>query len=94
MFRLNHGVELPSELPSSREKQSPFRNNADQLRSLEINSLIFSNSWRSLTVLNQTFAAHLLLWFRPKQPKAFVIRKTRQPLSTSKFVAETIIFLM
>lgn len=26
--------------------------NADQLRSLETNSLIFSNSWQSLTVLN------------------------------------------
>jgi len=44
----------------------------------------------------------LLLWFRPNEKRSFarkascgatlLIRKTRQPPSTSKFVAETIIF--
>jgi len=41
--------------------------NADQLRSLEINSLIFSNSWQIFIVLNQILESYLLLWFRPEK---------------------------
>ncbi len=49
--------------------------NPSQLKVLEIKSLVFGYSCRSLIFLNQILGAHLLLWISPNEKSKSFARK-------------------